>query len=505
MEQKRESEGFDVVITGSGLGGLMCGALLSLNGYKTVVLEKHGQIGGNLQTFKRKGVRFNSAMHFVGTMEKGQILHKVFKYLGILNDTGLERLDRDQYERLFLGEKKFSYAGGMKAHRERLLSYFPSEGKAIHAYLDMLEEIWNSSKVLNLKDFRNHLDADARFNQMDAFEFIDSLTDNQDLRALWGMTSALHAGEPGKTPLLTHAIISYHYIQGAWKFSKGSDQLAKALMRVIRENGGEVRKKSEVVSLHTEGRHAKAVELRDGSLVEGRYFISGLHPAQTLKLLEPGTLRKAYIHRIQSLENTIGSFSLYIILKKGTFRSINSNVNIANGIDAWNPGKYYEQTWPAACILYTKPDKTNPEFAESMTISAFMKYEELKKWEDTRVGRRGIHYRTFKQKKAELLIDFAASRLEGLKDAIEQYYSATPLTFRDYTANPEGSLYGIIKDCRNPRESYISSKTRIDNLYLTGQSSGVGLHGVLGVTVSALFTCESLLDIEKLLKDIRDA
>ncbi len=505
MEQRREKKTFEVVITGSGLGGLMCGALLSLNGYKTVVLEKHSQIGGNLQTFKRKGVRFNSAMHFVGAMEKGQILHKVFKYLDILDDTGLERLDRDHYEKLFLGEKEFSYAGGMKAHRERLLSYFPSEGKAIHAYLDMLEEIWNSSKVLNLKDFRNHLDADARFNQMDAFEFIDSLTDNQVLRALWGMTSALHAGESGKTPLLTHAIISYHYIQGAWKFSKGSDQLAKALMRVITENGGEVRKKSEVIRLHTVDRHATAVELSDGSIIEGTHFISGLHPAQTLKLLEPGTLRKAYVNRIQSLENTIGSFSLYIILKKGAFRTINSNVNIANGIDAWNPGKYYEQTWPAACILYTTPDKTNPEFAESMTISAFMKYEELQKWEDTRVGRRGVHYRTFKHKKAKLLIDFAASRLEGLENAIERYYSATPLTFRDYTANPEGSLYGIIKDCRNPRESYISSKTRIDNLYLTGQSSGVGLHGVLGVTVSALFTCEALLDIEKLLKDIRDA
>ena len=91
------------------------------------------------------------------------------------------------------------------------------------------------------------------------------------------------------------------------------------------------------------------------------------------------------------------------------------------------------------------------------------------------------------------------------QDSIEQYYSATPLTFRDYTASPQGSLYGIIKDCRNPRESYISPNTRMENLFLTGQSSGVGLHGVLGVSVSALFTCEALLDIEKLLNEIKDA
>ena len=68
-------------------------ALLSLNGFRTIILEKHYQIGGNLQTFRRKGVQFNSAMHFVGAMEKGQILHQVFKYLGILENTGLEPLD----------------------------------------------------------------------------------------------------------------------------------------------------------------------------------------------------------------------------------------------------------------------------------------------------------------------------------------------------------------------------------------------------------------------------
>ena len=154
---------------------------------------------------------------------------------------------------------------------------------------------------------------------MDAFEFIDSLTDNQELRALWGMTGAFHAGEPGKSPLITHAIISYHYIQSAWKFTGGSDQLAVSLKRVITENGGEVRRNCEVIRLHTDGRLTKAAELSDGSMVEGEYFISGLHPAQTAKLVEPGVFRKAYVQRISALENTIGPFCLYIIFKKGNF------------------------------------------------------------------------------------------------------------------------------------------------------------------------------------------
>ena len=133
-----------------------------------------------------------------------------------------------------------------------------------------------------------------------------------------------------------------------------------------------------------------------------------------------------------------------------------------------------------------------------------MKFDELKQWEDTRVGRRGKDYATFKQTKAELLIEFVNLRFEGLRAAIENYYTATPLTFRDYNTSPEGSLYGIKKDSTNPRHSYISTNTRVPNLYLTGQSSGVGLHGVLGVTVAALFTCEPLLDIGELLNEIRN-
>ncbi len=105
MKKNEEKEQFDVVIAGSGMGGLMCGAILSLKGFRVGVLEKHHQIGGNLQTFKRKGVVFNSAMHFVGTMEKGQILHQVFKYLGVLDSTGLERLDPEHYEKIYKIEK----------------------------------------------------------------------------------------------------------------------------------------------------------------------------------------------------------------------------------------------------------------------------------------------------------------------------------------------------------------------------------------------------------------
>jgi all-trans-retinol 13,14-reductase len=133
-----------------------------------------------------------------------------------------------------------------------------------------------------------------------------------------------------------------------------------------------------------------------------------------------------------------------------------------------------------------------------------MKFREVIQWEHTTVEKRGEEYRRFKQQKAEELIDLVESRFPGFRSSIDSYYAATPLTYRDYTGIPEGSMYGILKDCNNPKKSYISAITRIPNLFLSGQNAGGGMHGVLGVTVSALFTCAQFMPVEDLLKKIRD-
>ena len=110
----------------------------------------------------------------------------------------------------------------------------------------------------------------------------------------------------------------------------------------------------------------------------------------------------------------------------------------------------------------------------------------------------------FKREKAESVLDLVASKYPDLRTSMEDYYAASPLTFRDYTNNPGGSIYGVLKDCNTPRDSYISSKTRVPNLFLSGQNAGVGLHGILGVTISALFTCANFVEINTILSRIRD-
>ena len=72
---------FDIVIIGSGMGGLVCADILGREGYKVCVLEKNKQVGGCLQTYVRDRVIFDSGVHYMGGLSKGQNLYQVFNFI----------------------------------------------------------------------------------------------------------------------------------------------------------------------------------------------------------------------------------------------------------------------------------------------------------------------------------------------------------------------------------------------------------------------------------------
>ena len=97
----------NVVIIGSGLGGLSCGVVLSKNGYNVTVLEQSAQIGGCLQCFYRKGTKFETGMHFIGSASEGQTLDRLFRFLEIKGDVALSQLDPTGYDVICLKGQKY--------------------------------------------------------------------------------------------------------------------------------------------------------------------------------------------------------------------------------------------------------------------------------------------------------------------------------------------------------------------------------------------------------------
>ena len=53
-------DSYDVIIVGSGIGGLCCGSLLSLTGKKVLICEAHNKPGGVAHNFTKNGYTFES-------------------------------------------------------------------------------------------------------------------------------------------------------------------------------------------------------------------------------------------------------------------------------------------------------------------------------------------------------------------------------------------------------------------------------------------------------------
>ncbi len=303
---------YDVVIIGSGLGGLLCGNILSKDGKNVCILEKQHQYGGNLQTFKRDGKEFDTGVHYVGGLSKGQNLYQYFKYAGIIDDLKIRQLDIDAFDKINFEGKTYSYAQGFDNFVETLAKDFPSEKNALVEYKKQIKEICNHFPLYNLRPNLG-LDNEHRYYEQCVGNFIQSITPNKTLQNVLAGNNLLYAGVPNKTPVAIHALIANSLIEGAYRFEDGSQQIADLLIDSIQKNGGTLMNNSEVIKLQENNGKLESAILSNGEVIEADHFISAIHPSLTLGMTDSKVLRKSYRSRINELDETISVFQYTLL------------------------------------------------------------------------------------------------------------------------------------------------------------------------------------------------
>jgi all-trans-retinol 13,14-reductase len=495
---------YDVVVIGSGLGGLLSAVLLANEGLHVAVIEQNKQVGGCLQTFSFDKKIFDSCVHYIGALNEGQTQHKIFSYAGIMNDLRLKKLDENCFDKIVFGDdpEAFPHAQGLDHFTEQLLPHFGNSREALLYYKDKLQEVAASFPLYNLRNGDgSEKAAVSDWNMTDVMKHIP----DEKLRHVLLGNNLLYAGSEDKTPFYVHALVSKSYIDSAYKCEGGSSQISKLLWKKLQEYGGVIFRNERVVKLEEANGMITHAITENGNSFRGKQFVANVHPAMVLQWTDSSLIKPVYRKRIAAVENSISAFMVNIVLQPGTVQHRNHNIYWNRATDSYAAISYKHDEWPANYALYFGEDAQRPGFSDTVAILTYMHASEFEPWQHTRnitaqpSARQG-DYHEHKNAKAHLLIDIVAQRYPELKANIQSYQIATPLTFRDYMGSPDGSIYGIMADVNNPAQTQIPLRTKIPNLLLAGQN--IGLHGVLGVSINAIAVAGALVGLDYLLQKI---
>ena len=478
---------YDVIVIGSGLGGLICARQLAKEGRSVLVLERQAQPGGCLQSYRRGDFEFDTGLHYVGGLAEGQSMHEAFEQLGLMRLPWV-RMDADGFDRVTIGSETFPMCEGFDRFATTLGEFFPHEKTGLRQYVNMLRDLPPLEEGI----------------EVNAYDWLTSLFHDPLLVNILSATAMKMELRRESLPLFNFAHSMSSYIQSSWRLRGSGNMIVESLVSDIKSFGGEVICRADVDEIVEKDGIVVAAKCLDGKSYEAKLFVSDVHPQLTFSWLKDTKMLKGiFRRRINALENTFGMFTASLVLKPNTLPYFNHNKYIYNEANVWT---FHERlrmdelssgkdNGGVEGVMASCRVPESGDYARQIDLLTPMPWTLCQNWESTVMGRRGETYKQFKQQIADDCIRLAERGIPGLRDMVQTCYTSTPLTWRDYTLSPCGSAFGVRKDSRQPLVTMLSPRTPLPNLFLTGQS--LVLHGLEGVTITAFKTLETIKNENK--------
>lgn len=489
------------IILGGGIGGLVCGAILAKNGFQVSILEKNSTIGGGLASFRRGDTLFPTGMHtFGGFLGSDAQMAHLFRYLGIADQLDLRHNDPDCNDEIICqpSDLHLRLPRGRKTYTDYLCQQFPNEADGIRRYIDAIYNITSEEDLFLLQPDTHDNSQHSPLFFLPYNHFIARFITSPHLQSALAYLSLLYAGVNDQTPAYIHALVTRLHIEGCSAFAHGSQQMADALISIITTHGGTILTRHTVQGITVSDHEIKSIQTTNGQTFSADLYVSDL-PTHTLLSVAQEAFSPAFRRRITQCPDTYSTFKLFLRLKPETIPHSNHPIHI---IDCQKTHKQDEPLTNTTTIqqlnnqqstisTFTSPNLQNPHYAETLVAMMPMSFNSVSQWSDSTLCHRPQDYRLWKQQQAEQMIERLSKIYPDLKNNIQSIEAATPLTIRDYLGNRHGSLYGIARDSNNLMQSQFTIRTRLSNLYLTGQD--INIHGLVGVSLTAIATAETIL------------
>lgn len=518
-------EKYDLIVIGSGIGGLSVGSIYSrLKKKKVLIIEKHFKIGGFTHIFKRENkFHWDVGIHYVGDMEEGNMMREIFD---IVTAKGVQWNKMPYiFEKFVYPDLVFEVPSEEKKYKQSLVELFPEERLGIDRYFQDVKSTasW-FSKYFAMKTMPSTLEKVGTFlNLLGAKhalittkEYLDKNFNNKKLKAILTSQWGDYGLPPSKSSFLIHSLIVTHYFGGGYYPSGGSGKIAESIKPIIQENGGNLLINHEVTEIIVSNKQAtgvKVVETKGGNKIEKEFFapliVSDAGVYTTYKKLIPESVSIPFREEIENLYTGISNVTLYLGLKENPNKLgvLGENYWIYNSYD--HDENYENRNGlidgnPSGVYLSFPSLKDNTGKAPTAEIISFVDYQPFEKWKTQEWKKRDSDYQALKEKITESLLGAVERHLPGFKDFVEYKELSTPVTNEFFTGYKNGTIYGIPCTPERFKKDWIGAKTPLQNLYLTGaDASSPGIAGALMGGINASMHILGFSGMISLLKELR--
>ena len=474
---------YDAVVIGAGLGGLSCAAILAQQGFKTLVCENTGQVGGCCSSYDHEGYRFDIGASVV---ELAWVIDELFERIGKKTSDYIDFIPVDPiYGFATEDGRRFSYPVDPDGTREVIAKLSEEDAKAWDRFAEVGSEAINfafgrvmSKSMGTMKDMMKvsmenpALMKYMKYMIMNFERTLCGFFKSDTVRASMSLQSYFIGLPPALCPGYI-AFLAYSEHEGIFYPRGGMVALPQGITQAFQEFGGEIKFNATVEKVLLDGRRASGVQLADGTQIRSRMVVSNIN-AKTLYLELVGEENlPAWAKRaIKSYEVSMPSPMIMLGLDRKPDLDAHHTICYST-LDEMNRiwfDEYLKNRIPGfGAGLISWPTHADPSLAPEghhcLNMIAFAPYEPVEgDWDD------------IKERYLESQFDVLERKFGlNIRDCVTVAKVNTPKDFAKMLRHPRGAVYGLCNDITCSAAFRPSGRSRaVKGLYLTGASTHLG-------------------------------
>lgn len=476
----------NIIVIGTGFGGLAAASRLLSQGHRVTVYEKRDKPGGRAYLYEINGFKFDGGPTVITAPF---MFDDIFTAAGKKRENYIKFIPCNPYYRIFdRGGGKFDYNGDHKFTLDEINKRNPSDKEGYIKFLKTTKAIFEKGFVeladqpfLTLWDMIKVIpDLIKLQSHKSVYKYVSQFIEDDFLRKCFTFHPLLVGGNPFDTTSI-YAMI--HYLEREWGVhyaAGGTNAIVDALVTLIEEQGGTIHLNSEIDEILVKNGLATGVKLKSGDIRKADIVISNADVAFTYKNMIASEHRRKYTD--SKIERTKYSMSLFVIYFGTKVRYTDSGLAHHNIIfgdryrELLSDIFHHKKLSDDFSLYLHMPTITDPTLApdgcESFYVLSPVPHLDSK----TDWDKQAKPYR-------DAIIHFLEkNHLPNLRENIIAEHYIDPIHFRDTLNSYKGSAFSV--EPILTQSAWFRPHNRsedIDNLYFVGAGThpGAGVPGVL--------------------------